>query len=56
MLEAVETSYKHEGGKIVKDFIKLGLDFVRSHPDTDQSQLNFVKAEKDVTSKVTAKK
>jgi hypothetical protein len=30
VLEAVENSYKEEGGKIVKDFIKLGLHFVRS--------------------------
>jgi hypothetical protein len=31
----------------VKDFIKVGLDFVRGHPDADQLQLN-IRAEKNV--------
>ena len=25
----------------MKDFIKVGLDFVRGHPDGDQLKLNF---------------
>ena len=29
----------------MKDFIKVGLDFVRGHPDADQLQLN-IRAEK----------
>ena len=51
VLESVETSYKEEGGKIMKDLIKLDLDFVRSHLDADQFELN-IKDEKDVSSKV----
>ena len=30
----------------MKDFIKVGLDFVRGHPDADQLQLN-IRAEKN---------
>ena len=43
----VEKSYK-AGGKIVKDFIKVGLDFVMDHPDADKLELNFKQADKNV--------
>ena len=36
VFEDVYESYQDEGFQIVKDFIKLGLDFVSSHPDADQ--------------------
>ena len=47
VFEDVRKSYKEEGSNIVKDFIKMGLDFVRGHPDADQHKLN-IRAEKDV--------
>ena len=33
VFEDVEESYTEEGHKIVKDFIRVGFDFIRSHPD-----------------------
>ena len=41
MFEDVRKSFKKEGPNIVKDFIKVGLDFVRGHPDADQLEINI---------------
>ena len=41
VFDDVNESYEEEGSQKVKDFIKLGLDFVRSQPDADQLDFNF---------------
>ena len=41
VFDDVNESYEEEGSKKVKDFIKLGLEFVRSQPDADQLDSNF---------------
>ena len=42
VFDDVDESYEKEGPNIVKDFIKVGLDFVRGHPDADtKHEFNF---------------
>ena len=45
VFEDVDNSYKEtkEGHNIVKDFIKVGLEFVSGHPDADQSEFDMRK-------------
>ena len=46
VFEDVEKRNKLEGGKIEKDFIKVGLNFVMDHPDAEKLELNIKQAEK----------
>ena len=41
VFEDVEESYTEEGHKIVKDFIRVGFDFIRSHPDAKKLESNM---------------
>ena len=43
VFDDVDESYKEEGPNIVKDFIKVGLDFVRGHPDADNKSEFYMK-------------
>ena len=46
VLEEVEEAYnQHEGQQYWKDFVKVGLEFVRGHPDASHLEFN-VKAKK----------
>jgi hypothetical protein len=50
VFDDVDESYKEEGPNIVKDFIKVGLDFVRGHPDADnKSEFNMKVNDTSVT-------
>jgi hypothetical protein len=49
VFEDVENPYNYEGHQIVKDFIKVGLEFVRDHPGCFTKHPDFsVKAKEGV--------